>query len=116
MIGQRLVEVMLEPVDDRQRVIARPEDDELLLRAPGRHEKGIAGEFGGVHQRTINAPGSHQRARISSELHDCVTWMSMPRVALELPDSAEHKARLVEREYSYLYMYRRAKTGLPTIS
>ena len=68
-----------------------------LLRAPGRHEKGIAKRLGGVKQRTRDAPVSHQRARISSDLHDCVTWMGMPRVALELPNCAEHKARLVER-------------------
>ena len=97
---------MLEPADGQQRVIARPEDEELLLRAPGRHEKSIANEWGGVHQRTRNAPGSHQRARISFDLHGCVNWTSMLRAALELPDSAEHEARLVERDDPRLHVER----------
>ena len=66
---QHLVEVMLEPAEDRQRVVARLEDDEQLLRAPGRHEKTIAKEWAGVRCCTRDAPGSHQRARIRSELH-----------------------------------------------
>ena len=103
---QRLVEVILEPADDRQRVIARLEDDEQLLRAPGRHENGIAKEWAGVQQRTINAPGSHQRAMISSNLHDGVNWTSTPRAALELSDSAEQKGRLVERDDARLHVER----------
>ena len=65
---------------------------------------GIAKELGGVQQRTRNAPGSHQRASISSDLHGCVTWTSMPRVALELPDSAEQYARLFERDDPRLHV------------
>ena len=103
---QHLVDVMLEPADERQRVIARLEHEELLLRAPGRHEKGIAKQLGGVQQRTIDAPGSHQRASISSELHDCVTWTSTLCVALELSDSAEQKGRLVERDDARLHVER----------
>ena len=34
--------------DDRQRFIARLEDDKQLLRAPGWHEKDIAREWGEV--------------------------------------------------------------------
>ena len=34
--------------DDRQRFIARREDDKQLLRAPGWHEKDIAREWGEV--------------------------------------------------------------------
>ena len=97
---------MLEPADGRQRVIALPEDDEQPLRAPERHEKGIAGQLGEVQQRTRNAPGSHQRSRISFELHGCVTWTSMPRAALELPDSAEHEVRIVERDGPPLHVER----------
>ena len=92
--------------DDRQRFIARLEDDKQLLRAPGWHEKGIAKQLGGVQQRTIDAPGSHQRASISSELHDCVNWTSTPRAALELPDSVEHEVRLVERDGPPLHVER----------
>ena len=103
---QRLVDVMLELADGRQRVIARPEDDEQLLPAPGRHETTIANEWGGVRCCTRDAPGSHQRARIRSELHGCVNWTSMPRAALELPDSVEHEARLVERDEPRLHVER----------
>ena len=45
--------------------------------------------------RTVFAPVSHQKARISFELHGCVTWMSMPRTALEPLDSSWQPARFV---------------------
>ena len=40
----------------------------------------------------------YQTARINFEFHVCVTWMRMPRTALELPDSSEQKTRLVVRD------------------
>ena len=46
----------------------------------------------------------HRQA--SSELHDCVTWTSTLRVALELSDSAEQKGRLVERDDARLHVER----------
>ena len=45
--------------------------------------------------RTVFAPVSRQKARISFELHGCVTWMSMPRTALEPLDSSWQPARFV---------------------
>ena len=45
--------------------------------------------------RTVFAPVSHQKARISFDLHGCVTWMSMPRTALEPLDRSSQPARLV---------------------
>ena len=41
------------------------------------------------------APVSHQKARISFDLHGCVTWMSMPRTALEPLDRSSQPTRLV---------------------
>ena len=45
--------------------------------------------------RTVFAPVSRQKARISFDLHGCVTWMSMPRTALEPLDSSWQPARFV---------------------
>merc|ERR1740130_680355 len=44
---------------------------------------------------SVFAPVSHQKARISFDLHGCVTWMSMPRTALEPLDSSWQPARFV---------------------
>ena len=46
--------------------------------------------------RTMHALGSHQKARISFELHGCVTWMSMSLTALEALDRSWQPARSVE--------------------
>merc|ERR1740130_928237 len=40
-------------------------------------------------------PGSNPKARISFDLHGCVTLMSMPRTALEPLDSSRQPARFV---------------------
>ena len=45
--------------------------------------------------RTVYAPGSNPKARISFDLHGCVTLMSMPRTALEPLDSSWQPARFV---------------------
>jgi hypothetical protein len=45
--------------------------------------------------RTVGAPVSHQKARISFDLHGFVTWMSTPRTALEPLDRSSQPARLV---------------------
>ena len=81
--------------EDRQRVVARLVDDEQLSASGGWHEKGIAGEWVQVRSRTVFAPVSHQKARISFELHGCVTWISMPRTALEPLDSSWQPAQFI---------------------
>ena len=45
--------------------------------------------------RTVPALRSHQKARISFDLHGCVTWMSMPLTALEPLDRSSQPARSV---------------------
>ena len=44
----------------------------------------------------MHALRSHQKARISFELHGCVTWMSMSLTALEALDRPWQPARSVE--------------------
>ena len=51
--------------------------------------------MGTCASRTVGAPVSHQKARISFDLHGCVTWMSMPRTALEPLDRSSQPARSV---------------------
>ena len=60
--------------------------------------EGYRGGVGRGAARTGYALLSYQRARISFEFRVCVTWMRMPRTALELPDSSEQKTRLVVRD------------------
>ena len=82
--------------DDRQLVIARLEDDQQLSASGGWHEKGIAGEWVGTGaSRTVHALRSHRKARISFDLHGCVTWMSMPLTALEPLDRSWQPPRSV---------------------
>ena len=46
--------------------------------------------------RTVHALRSHQKARISFDLHGCVTWKRMPLTALEPLDRSWQPARSVE--------------------
>ena len=52
---QRTPKMMIHPgqQEDRQRVIARLEDDEQLSASGGWHEKGIAGEWVHVHHAPL---------------------------------------------------------------
>ena len=51
--------------------------------------------MGTCASRTVGAPVSHQKARISFDLHGCVTWMSTPLTALEPLNRSSQPARLV---------------------
>ena len=51
--------------------------------------------MGTCASRTVGAPVSHQKARISFDLHGCVTWMSTPCTALEPLDRSSQPARSV---------------------
>ena len=68
--------------------------------------EGYRGGVGRGAARTGYALLSYQRARISFEFRVCVTWMRMPRTALELPDSSEQKTRLVVRDDPPLHVER----------
>ena len=65
------------------------------------HEKCIAREWVQVHpcitnaSRTVHALRSRQKARISFELHGCVTWKKMPLTALEPLDRSWQPAQSV---------------------
>ena len=67
------------------------------LRAAGgmRSREGHRWGVGTGASRTVHALRSLQKARISVDLHDCATWMSMPLTALEPLDRSSQPARFV---------------------
>ena len=70
---------------DGHRVIARLKDEELLLRAPARHEKAIAGECGEVHhapavlREVVLEPGSTSRSTVEATCAQCNTRLARAR-------------------------------------